>query len=318
MTNTLTTPTKPSPQPRDADRKTRLSTRPRRSCRSRTRGVGDPPILGRYTDSRGRRREVVVRDGAADSALVIDRERVTHGDARLIAHLAADEPAGNAQLVCRRYLQDVAAGAGRCRLLTKEDMEVAPFADHTVSDCFRSLAATDLPAIDRRGFSYALRAVHTRTSIPQLRWCRSASSPSGEPVSVREAIAGFDSYEPVRSITTAALVGLADGARVSTAVLRAELARVHASPIVLNRGLREAVLRALDRERLSMSEIAIRCGRTKRDRRGNEAGETSWLARRIGLLPEGGHREPTPWIHSDVLALIARRGLGISPREVEL
>ncbi len=67
-----------------------------------------------------------------------------------------------------------------------------------------------------------------------------------------------------------------------------------------------------------MSEIAIRCGRVKRDSRGNESGETSWLARRLGLLPEGGHSTPTPWIHSDVLGLIARQGLGVSPREVEL
>jgi len=67
-----------------------------------------------------------------------------------------------------------------------------------------------------------------------------------------------------------------------------------------------------------MSEIAIRCGRVKRDRQGNESGETSWLARRLGLLPEGGQRIPTPWVHSDVLGLIARRGLGLSPREVEL
>ena len=34
-----------------------------------------------------------------------------------------------------------------------------------------------------------------------------------------------------------------------------------------------------------MSEIATRCGRVKRDSRGNESGETSWLARRLGILP---------------------------------
>ena len=35
--------------------------------------------------------------------------------------------------------------------------------------------------------------------------------------------------------------------------------------------------------------------------------------------PSRGRLDHThPWIHSDVLALIARRGLGISPREVEL
>ncbi len=67
-----------------------------------------------------------------------------------------------------------------------------------------------------------------------------------------------------------------------------------------------------------MSEIALRCGVVKRDRRGNPSGETSWLARRIGIMPEGGEKEITPWVHSDVLAVIAREGLGLSPREVEL
>jgi hypothetical protein len=67
-----------------------------------------------------------------------------------------------------------------------------------------------------------------------------------------------------------------------------------------------------------MSEIAIRCGRRKWDQRGCESGETSWLARRIGMLPEGGESEPTPWVHSDVLALIACNGLGLAPCEVEL
>ena len=87
---------------------------------------------------------------------------------------------------------------------------------------------------------------------------------------------------------------------------------------MLNRALRETALATIQREELSLSEIAIRCGRVKRDLRGNESGETSWLARRLGMLPEGGRDTPTPWIHTDVLALIARRGLGVSPREVEL
>jgi hypothetical protein len=96
------------------------------------------------------------------------------------------------------------------------------------------------------------------------------------------------------------------------------LERVQHSPIVLNRRLRETVLATIEQQQLSMSEIAIRCGRVKHDHAGNESGETSWLARRLGILPEGGRDTPTPWIHSDVLALIARAGLGISPREVEL
>jgi len=69
---------------------------------------------------------------------------------------------------------------------------------------------------------------------------------------------------------------------------------------------------------MSMSEIAARCGKVKQDSKGKSSGETSWLARRLGLAPESGKNTPTPWIHTDVLALIARCGLGVSPREVEL
>jgi hypothetical protein len=48
------------------------------------------------------------------------------------------------------------------------------------------------------------------------------------------------------------------------------------------------------------------------------SGETTWLARRLGIAPSAGESAPTPWVHTDVLALIAREGLRISPREVEL
>jgi hypothetical protein len=137
-------------------------------------------------------------------------------------------------------------------------------------------------------------------------------------VSVREAIEGMRSYEPVRTLTRLALATHARRRDVSIAVLRLELERVLRSPIVLNCKLRETVLQMIGERGLSMSEIAIRCGRVKRDCAGNVSGETSWLARRLGLLPEGGRERPTPWIHSEVLALIARQGLGVSPREVEL
>jgi hypothetical protein len=137
-------------------------------------------------------------------------------------------------------------------------------------------------------------------------------------VSVREAIAALQDYEPVRSRTVRALRAHLHDPAVSVAALRAELQRVDASRIVLNRALREAVLDAVGDGGLSMSEIALRCGRLKYDMRGNASGETSWLARRIGLVPESGRSQPTPWVHSEVLALIAREGLGISPREVEL
>ncbi len=125
-------------------------------------------------------------------------------------------------------------------------------------------------------------------SIAELRWQRADSSGGTRPVSVRDVVAGIQSYEPVLTRTMRALALYADAPEVSTSILRAELTRVLESPIVLNRLLREAVLERIAGRGLSMSEIAIRCGRTKRDRNGNESGDTSWLARRLGLLPDAG------------------------------
>lgn len=281
---------------------------------------GNARRLARYPDSDGRDREVVAIPGAAESLLVIDRHADRRDDERLVAHIAADEPAGNAELACTRYLEDARRGVLRCRSLTFEDSLSAPFAGEHREAREPGASATCTAPVDAGGRTYRLARIDAGMRIPELRWCRyepGREDESGAVVSVREAIAGLQSYEPVSSITRRAL-GAADAGAVSSAVLRSELERVQASPIVLNRLLRETVLAAVQRQGLSMSEIAIRCGRVKHDRRGNASGETSWLARRLGLLPEGGHSDPTPWIHSDVLALIARRGLGVSPREVEL
>ncbi len=294
--------------------------RARRPRGHRPRTARDHSLLGQYTDRDGRSRELVARAGAGDSTLVIDRDRATHDDPRLVAHIAADEPAENAAVVCERYLQDASCGRCRCRALSAEDMTHAPFADPWDPDGELASPASGARAVDRDGRSYALELVPGQMSIPELRWRRQEHRPAfaAATVSMREALAALESYEPVRALTLHGLARHRHDELVSTTVLRAELARTQASPIVLNRALREAVVREVERGGLTMSEIAIRCGRIKRDRRGNEAGETSWLARRLGLRPEGGHSAPTPWIHSDVLALIARRGLGISPREVEL
>jgi hypothetical protein len=180
--------------------------------------------------------------------------------------------------------------------------------------------------LDRHGHCHRLEALDAGMSIPELRWCRFPShrksgGPSEigrQPESVRDAVACLESYEPVRAITARALARYREDSAISVSVLRAELLRIDASRIVLNRGLRRAVLEAMQTQGLSLSEIAFRCGRVKHDSNGNVSGETSWLSRRVGISPEGGGGEPTPWIHSEVLALIARKGLGISPREVEL
>jgi hypothetical protein len=310
---------------------------PSRAGRSRPRPCSqrraERAVLGRYTDHAGRPREVIARPGYAGSVLVLDRDARTLADRRLVAHLESDEPAGNAELVCRHYLSDP---RGRwCRPVSPEDLrapkssiapsselsaavEHGPLVDRESDDLARSVSGL----LDRhRRHIYRLGFVHSRLSIPELRWlCCEPGEPGRQrrPVSVREVVASLESYEPVRALTNDALRRYRDDSTVSVAILRAEAERMNVSHIVLNRALRHAVLRAVQTQGMSMSEVALRCGRIKYDARGNASGETSWLARRIGISPEGGEREPTPWVHSDVLALIARSGLGISPREVEL
>jgi hypothetical protein len=212
--------------------------------------------------------------------------------------------------------------------VTSADLQIVPYpeddpytedAQHP-GDCQADLPDSNL-LVDRHGRSYHLELVPTRMSIPEMRWQQyPPEGQVGPPrvLSVRDVIAALESYEPVRGLTRRVLVRHRRDPKVSVSVLRGEMERVCASRIVLNRGLREAVLSTAEAKSLSMSEIAMRCGRVKYDSRGNVSGETSWLSRRLGLAPEGGENSPTPWVHSDVLALIARRGLGISPREVEL
>ncbi len=288
--------------------------------------------LASYTDPEGTPHELLAWKGAAGSVLVVDHAAPLSRSPLLIAHLAADEPPENAMIVCEDYLVRARAGVIRCRSVSDEDLVAAPAVEDymQVEDYVaekRALAPASVPAEPAAG-AFALSLQRPRGAIPQLRWWRVAGhvrgvrdregSPSDQPVSLREAVGALQSYEPLRSITHGAIAWAQDHGGMSTTMLRAELARVQLSPIVLNRGLREAVLATVENGALSMSEIAIRCGRVKRDARGNESGETSWLARRLGLLPEGGQLAPTPWVHSKVLALIARSGLGIAPREVEL
>jgi hypothetical protein len=252
--------------------------------------------------------------------LVVDRDVGTRDDRRLVAHLGSDEPPENAALVCVEYLRDGAGGHCRCRPLTDEDLAREPFADAAEERAVALLAALERSTVEGAGCSFRLDLGSGACAIPELRWRRRSvvGGRAAVTVSLREAVGALQSYEPLCSLTAGALRACRGAAQVSTSVLRLELARVRESPIVLNRRLREVTLATLAQGEVSMSEIAIRCGRVKRDCRGNQSGETSWLARRLGLLAEGGQGSPTPWIHSDVLALIARAGLGLSPREVEL
>jgi len=288
--------------------------RQRHSCGRR---LQRPVRLGSYKDGAGRRREVVTLGGCGGSLLVVDRDATTLRDRRLVAHLGCDEPAGNAALVARSYL--CRRDDRRCRRLTPRDLLTVPPGEIPVEQGRQQSELSPFTPVQAQGFVYRLAAVRHDVSAPELRWClrhQGEAPGSWQPVGLRQTIAVLQSYEPVRGITAAALAGHHPG--ISRRRLRNEYRRLCTSPVVLNRALREAVLCELEAGRLSMSEIALRCGVVKRDRQGKQSGETSWLARRVGLMPESGARHVTPWIHSDVLALIAREGLRVSPREVEV
>lgn len=286
----------------------------------------NPDRLGGYRDGCGRERELVALGACGGSLLIVDRDAATLGDRRLVAHLDAGEPAGNAALVCDSYLSNP---SGRwCRRLRAEDLVAIPSGegdhaagegDHAGESDHADVGASR--SIEAGGRVHRLRPIAGMGCTIELRWCRrrhGCTAGGWEPVSLREMIGEIESYEPARAVTVAAIAGHRCDPKVSLRRLRGEYRWLCTSPVVLNRALREAVLRAIDRDELSLSEIALRCGAVKRDRRGRLSGETSWLARRVGLMPEGGERRITPWIHSDVLALIAREGLRVSPREVEV
>jgi len=276
-------------------------------------------LLGRYADVDGHAREVVALPGALGSVLVVDRDANTLGELRLVAHLASDEPQQNAAIACERYLQDSLGRSGR--RVTPEDLDTAPFAEEQLLNTRAAGGPGEVELTDRHGRVYRLEILAGERCSRQVRWCRHlphAETAGLEVVSVRDVIAGMEKYEPVRSLTVEAMACYRGERRVSVLALRLELERVDSSQLVLNRGLREAALAIVERQALSMSQIAMRCGRIKRDSQGGTSGQTSWLARRLGIAPCYGESAPTPWVHSDVLAIIAREGLRVSPREVEL
>jgi hypothetical protein len=268
-----------------------------------------PTTLGRYRGPDDEQRELRCLHLPDGRRLVVDWRRERRADARLVGELAADEPPQNAAILARVYLDDPTRG--RCRALRAGDVfGVSP---HRARD---EVEGSREPLCDERGTLYEIRVLREDDSYPQLRWISRTGSETGRPLSLRAVVGRLQSYEPALTLTRRALAIHKSDGHVSTCCLRDELQRVEASPLVLNRGLREAVL-ARAAEGVTFSEIALRCGRVKHDAKGVYSGETSWLSRRIGVLPEGGKEEPTPWVHGDVLALIAREGLDLAPIEVE-
>lgn len=258
-------------------------------------------VLTRFIDAGGCAREVLARGEDTGRVTVFERPVDGREGPRVVGVLDIDEPQANAVLLAELFAADAAARPLRCRLLDAEREGSRPSAPR----------ATSAPSAlrDDHGRTWRLVAVVGTMTVPELRWCDDTNAV----VSVRDVVAAMQAYAPVREATEMALGQVG----TSTAALRAELERVLESPILLNRCLRERVVGELAAGRLSMGEISARCGRTKRDGSGARSGDTSWLARRVGLLAEAGRGGPTPWVHTEVLALIARTGLGVTPREVE-
>lgn len=276
-------------------------------------------VIATYQEDENRRQILSVPAG--EHRLLIDREPDGHGHTRLLARLDPDEPPENERLIADMYLAD--PNRGRCRPLTRADLD--PVVGHGDSSdrmaagrIIRDDGSWRAPLLAGVGATFQIERVHS-SGISALRWAERNGAPTlGEPVALRQVVAQLEDYQPAVAMTRAAIDAHRSDPECSVVALRNELARLQESPIVLNRRLRERVQHAIEHEQLTMSEIAVRCGRARPGKRGRPCGETSWLARRIGLLPEAGHARPTPWVHTDVLALIARDGLGVNPIDVEL
>jgi hypothetical protein len=266
--------------------------------------------LNHYIDASGVKREIIVRRGARRKTLVIDRQATGRHDPRLVAALEPDEPPENAAIVCDLYLADP---SGRyARPVTGDDLLLTAAEPSQSSETASERLPDEIH--DRAGNRYRIETVEKPNGDQRLRWTQAAPGAPESPatcLSLREVVGSMQDYQPAVAITERAISTGTQGCELAS-----ELRRLRDTPIVLNRRLREAVLATIEREGLSMSQIALRCGHVKRDRKGNESGETSWLARRLGLMTEAGRSTPGQWIHSDVLAAIAR-AVGLNPGEVE-
>ena len=167
-------------------------------------------VLERYRAPDGCAREIVRLDAVAGSTLVVDRCAADAGDPRLVAHLAADEPADNARIVCACYLTE------RCsrrpcalpRALQPCDLRTAPLGDvPPAAPDERAAAARAL--VDEHGRRHRLAAVATTVlMIPELRWLRELPAGSHGPaelVSVRDVTGALQAYEPVRTLSAEAI-----------------------------------------------------------------------------------------------------------------
>ena len=267
-------------------------------------------VLGCYQDADGAQRTILAIDGVEGDTLVVDQSEGAVSDVRLVDHILADEPVldpsiDNAALVAELYM----AEPSRCRALRLSDLRPQPAE-------LEALAFADvLSAPD--GGRHRLDAGELDVEQRTLRWSAEDDRGRWRVASLRSVIGALDAYEPARSMTVAALAyhsGRATDVHVST--LAAELRSLDRGAFVLSRCLREAAQRAVARGEVSWSQLALRCGHTHAVHGGHQCGDTSWLKRRLGIMPDTSTGRTTPWIRSETLALIAR-ALGVDPVSVE-
>jgi len=119
------------------------------------------PSAATPSATQGARRRLPAADRA--SALVVDRLSGTHGDARLLARLAADELTRTRGFSAALYLAD--DSRGRCRAMTAADSTPRRPQKHPTS------AAARVARRERDRLSHPRGRVGW--SVPELRWTRS-------------------------------------------------------------------------------------------------------------------------------------------------
>jgi hypothetical protein len=219
--------------------------------------------------------------------MIVRREtdRLVVVDNQVLAVLAAGEPDANARLVERDWR---ANGRPRC-------------------------AHVDGYRIDTDGVLTSLwvesgsERFTIRLRDGQLQWV----DDTGGVHSVRDVVAACETYRPVVDATRTA-ISVHHEPRCRK--IEKELDRVMNSPMRLNRRLRTLVLDAIDNGD-SFSDIAAKCGVMKRTKTGGWCGDSSWVARRVGIRAERGR--DIKWVREDILAHIARHGLDVMPVEAE-
>ena len=207
--------------------------------------------------------------GARATMLLVDRDALSGGDCRLLAHLGPDEPPRQRGHRVRRLPPAPRAGTARCRRLTRRsDPRRGDPADAALgtpegrdAPALATRQPRQAPATGHVSASPARPARRTSSCIhrdgPHRRSCAGgAATPAARCTPSACATRSRRSKATSRSAPSSAaalavkprsVTGSATA--ISVTVLRAELKRVLASPIVLNRALREAVLEWLERGR---------------------------------------------------------------------